>query len=196
MNYIIVILMLYIIFNIGVRYVQLKNNTTKTSVQTIVVLGHRLHHNNPEPLLLDRLKCGANLLQQHPNASLIVTGGITGHSSVSEAHVMQQHLCSHYNLDETCIIQENKALSTLDNLLYSKSLLRPGSNLVVSSDFHVFRTVLILKLLNIRATVVSTKTTGMLRIKQEIREQLALVKLVLTSIIRFKEIQEVRKWNL
>ena len=196
MSYIGIILIVYIILNAGVRYAQVKQAATKTAVHTIVVLGHRLNHNEPEPLLLDRLKKGAKLWQEHQNAVIIVTGGMTGHSSVSEAHIMQQHLCKHHNLDETIVIQEHRALSTLENLLYSKPLLRRGAILVVSSDFHVFRTVLILKLLKIQATVVSTKTTGKLRVKQEIREQLALIKLALMTIIRFKEIKEVRKWSL
>lgn len=117
----------------------------------IIILGSRANQGVPSLALKNRLDTAFNIHQHHPNAWLVVTGGVDFGETISEAAAMENYLKQTYHMDSNKILLENKSTSTELNLknslpiLQTKQLGKHSPLIIVTSDFHVLRTNLIAK---------------------------------------------------
>ena len=109
----------------------------------LILLGSGLHNDQETFVMLRRVNRAALYLSQNPECLVVVSGGITGNSSVSEASVMKRMLKDRH-IEEERIIVEDKSHNTRENMLFSKALIDTNESIVVcSSDYHVFRAKLL-----------------------------------------------------
>ncbi len=112
----------------------------------ILILGGPLDGEKPSPLLFERIKKGAELANENPNAKIVVSGGIKGEAQkLSEAQIMKTALLE-LGISEERIILEDKAKTTLQNFKYTDALLgRVDNTAFVTNRFHVWRSKRIMK---------------------------------------------------
>ena len=116
----------------------------------IIVLGHALKNNQMNNVLIYRLKSAINYLNKNKNTKVVLSGGITKNNTLSEAIVMKEFLIKN-NIDESKIILEDKSIDTVENIKNSMNYIDTESKIVViSSNYHIFRSKMICKLLGLK----------------------------------------------
>lgn len=118
----------------------------------IIILGGPLTHDLlPDKWLLSRLEISIKYYEKikqeiKDDIRIIVTGGYTYDKQISEANVMKKYLVER-KIPEKIIIEENKAMNTIENAIYSKKIIMKDNSkhniIVVTSDFHVPRSNII-----------------------------------------------------
>lgn len=158
--------------------------------QVMVIFGCQVKPWGPSTLLRDRLDTALDYLEDHPDMTVVVTGGKGDDEHISEAQCMYDYLTAH-GVKEENIFREDQSRNTYQNICYTLGLLsdavdageieRPsGGYLLVSSDFHLFR----IKMLWSRVTGDNVGVSTLAapcshipsRIQMFFREPLALVK--------------------
>lgn len=121
----------------------------QTTPSVIIVLGSRANQGIPSLALKNRLNTAFTVYQNHPNAWILVTGGVDFGETISEAQAMANYLKTTYQIDGQKILLEDKSTSTQLNLenslpiLQTKQLNKQSPIIIVTSDFHAPRTRLI-----------------------------------------------------
>ena len=99
-----------------------------------------------------RLDKAIEYYNKHKSVNIIVSGGQGNDENITEALAMKNYLVSK-GVNINNIIEENKATTTLENIIYSKKILddmnNKGKVLIVTSDYHLFRGRLIASILGI-----------------------------------------------
>ena len=146
-----------------------------------IVLGAGLRDNKPTLTLKRRLTTATTYLEKYPNTKVIVSGGIGFGETITEAEAMQKFLVEQ-GISPTRIFQEDKSTSTLENLRYSKEILKEHSTSteprisVISNDFHLFRVHMLARRLDMDVIVMPAPTPWYLLPNVCIREYFALGK--------------------
>lgn len=127
----------------------------------ILILGYKTFENEPHALLEERLKTVLHLLgtQHYRNKSVIVSGGALGREE-SEAEIMKEYLVKR-GIDPQRILTENQSKDTIENLQFSKEIMKKAefnSCVIVSNSFHIRRIQIIAESLGIKATFYSKRT--------------------------------------
>lgn len=118
----------------------------KTSVHAngdlLVVLGMQLRKGKPRRLYVKRLERALALMRSNPAASVLILGGRTGNSPISEAEAGRQFLV-HAGVDERLIRKEEASRHTLENLRQARVLfaeMNEQDPVFITSRFHLART--------------------------------------------------------
>ena len=164
-----------------VQQVNALDQTDKAAVpQAIVVLGSGTPNGQPSPALRARLDTAHALAAAHPQAWVVVSGGVDFGETLSEGQVMGNYL-REQGLDPARILQEERSTSTELNLQYSLPLLQTqGLGLdsavaVVTSDFHTLRAQRIAREMGYtRAVPVAAPTPLYIRYNAWLREYFAM----------------------
>ncbi|MEO8195427.1 MAG: YdcF family protein [Thermoanaerobaculia bacterium] len=117
----------------------------------ILVLGRELRNNRPTPVFQARLEHGARLLQQGWAPRILVSGGVTGDSRVSEAEAGRELLLGQ-GLPESALLVEAGSRHTLENLFNVRETLRRESwqrLILVSDPLHLARAATVARGLNL-----------------------------------------------
>lgn len=148
--------------------------------QAIVVLGSGTPKGQPSPALRARLDTAHALAAAHPQAWVVVSGGVDFGETLSEGEVMGNYL-RQQGLDPARILQEERSTSTELNLQYSLPLLQAqGLGLdsavaVVTSDFHTLRAQRIAQKIGYtRALAMAAPTPLYIRYNAWLREYFAM----------------------
>lgn len=151
----------------------------------MVIFGCQVKPWGPSILLQDRLDAALDYLRQHPDTTVVVTGGKGDDEHQSEAECMYDYLVSK-GLEPERILQEDRSRNTWQNIGFTLQLLAeqgygvPSEVLLVSNDFHLTR----ISMLWARATGGVSRVSTLAapvshapsRIHMFFREPLALVK--------------------
>ena len=130
----------------------------------LIVLGAAVHGDTPSLSLVERLGAAKDYLDAHPNTVVIVSGGQGSGENMSEAQAMYDWLCKN-GIDSERIIKEDKAVSTYENLKFSREIINGLTDksdptiAVVSSEYHLCRAKLIAKSLDMEIHTVPAHTT-------------------------------------
>jgi uncharacterized SAM-binding protein YcdF (DUF218 family) len=134
----------------------------------VVVLGSGLLDGGQvPPLLASRLDRGHEVFRalaaRGSDPVLIVSGGKGGDEQVSEADAMAGYLAARdFPMDR--IEREDQSANTEQNLANSEAImdrLRPGGTcVIVTSNYHVFRTAMIARRIGVRGQVTGARTAG------------------------------------
>lgn len=153
--------------------------------QVMIILGCRvMPGGEPSILLQDRLDTALDYLEDHPEMTVVVSGGQGSNEPTSEAACMADCL-EKAGVDRSQILLEDESSNTKENLIYSKELLaQQGVDvgeegvLVVSNGFHLTRSRMLAERFGYGSvsTLAAPTTHIPSRIQMYIREPLALVK--------------------
>lgn len=109
----------------------------------MIIPGCRLSNNCETITLTNRVFRAISYLKANPQCKVIVSGGVSGNNTVSEASVMKKILLDG-GIRKERIILEDKALNSRERIRFSKEWIEDGSKVIVcSSDYHLFRCKLI-----------------------------------------------------
>ncbi|MBM6665704.1 YdcF family protein [Flavonifractor plautii] len=152
--------------------------------QVMVILGCKVESWGPSILLQDRLDKALDYLEDHPDLTIVVSGGQGDDEHQSEAQCMYDYLTDH-GVDGGQILMEDQSHNTWENICFTQELLQAegvdtSEMLVVSNGFHLAR----VRMLWDRAwegeytlsTLAAPSSHIPSRLKMYIREPLALVK--------------------
>ena len=153
--------------------------------QVMVILGCQVKPWGPSVLLQDRLDKALDYLEDHPDLTIVVSGGQGPDEPVSEARCMYDYLTEH-GVDGARILMEDQSHNTVENLRYTMDLLAEAGYdttadmVVVSNGFHLTRVRMLWSRVcggdyNL-STLAAPSSHVPSRLKMYIREPLALVK--------------------
>lgn len=116
-----------------------------------VLLGYALNEDGTmQETLVERLKVAKEALEKYPNSKIIVTGGVEKNGN-TESKLMAEWLEKN-GIQSDRIIQENMARDTVENCLYSLSLIEQENDVryvtVISSATHIQRAVSLFELVD------------------------------------------------
>ena len=149
----------------------------------MIVLGCQVRPDGPSILLQDRIDEAAAYLLDHPEVTVVASGGQGPDEPMSEARAIRDALVEQ-GVEEERILLEEASHNTVQNLRYSRALLEEegidtsGGVLVVSNGFHLAR----VRMLAARcgfgqvSTLAAPESHLPSRLMMYIREPLALVK--------------------
>lgn len=152
--------------------------------KVMVILGCKVESWGPSILLQDRLDKALDYLEDHPDLTIVASGGQGPDEHQSEAQCMYDYLTAH-GVDGGQILMEDQSHNTWENVCFTQELLQAegvdtSEMLVVSNGFHLAR----VRMLWDRAwegeytlsTLAAPSSHIPSRLKMYIREPLALVK--------------------
>jgi len=162
------------------------------NIDTVIVLGAKVNGTKVSNTLKLRLDKVIEYYNKHRDINIIVSGGKGNNADITEALAMKNYLVSK-GVNPSNIIKENKATTTLENIIYSKEILddinNKGKVLIVTSDYHLFRGRLIASILGIQNEGLCSTSSISGRIYYMIREYpSSIVDLVKSIIYRYKYI--------
>ena len=153
--------------------------------QIMVILGCQINPWGPSVLLQDRLDKARDYLEDHPDMTVVVSGGQGPDEHISEARCMYDYLTEH-GVDEEQILLEDRSSNTVENLRYTMELLADegydttADMVVVSNGFHLTRVRMLWSRVcggdDNLSTLAAPSSHVPSRLKMYIREPLALVK--------------------
>lgn len=153
--------------------------------QIMIVLGCQVKDEGPSLLLQDRLDTALDYLREHPDMTVVVSGGQGRDEPMSEAQAMANYLMEN-GFPEEQILQEDRSHNTVQNLMYSRTLLcelgydTTQDVVVVSNGFHLTRVRMlwgrVFDAEDSLSTLAAPSSHLPSRLKMYLREPLALVK--------------------
>lgn len=157
------------------------NKVYKQHVDYVIVLGARLYGDRPSPTLINRLDSASDYLNDYKDVKVIVSGGQGPNETVSEASAMASYL-ENQGISKSQIIIEDKSTSTFENLKFSLDKIKAIDNnndikvLIMTNDYHILRSKMLAKRLNLTAYGLASKTPQSTIIKAYTREYFAIIK--------------------
>ena len=125
----------------------------------IIVLGARVVETRITPLLAARIDRGIELLENSPDAMLIMSGGQGPGEEIAEGEAMAEY-ARQRGVNPDKIIVEGQSGSTEENLQFSRALMEKKNPkvVVVTTAYHVFRALLLAKRQGMKCVGVGAKT--------------------------------------
>ena len=152
--------------------------------QVMVILGCKVESWGPSILLQDRLDKALDYLEDHPDLTIVVSGGQGPDEHQSEAQCMFDYLTDH-GADGDQILLEDRSHNTWENIRFTQELLEQegvdaSQVVVVSNGFHLTRVRMLWGRVwegeYTLSTLAAPSSHVPSRLKMYIREPLALVK--------------------
>ncbi|MGL6201370.1 MAG: YdcF family protein [Lachnospiraceae bacterium] len=169
-------LLIFVLYTVTNMLNLLKNPVKK--YQYIIVLGSGLKDGyEVTPLLANRVDKGIEAYRQNEGSVLVFSGGSGDDEKIAEAEAMKKYALEQ-GIPESAILIEDKSSNTRENLLFSKRLIENHEKnidnlLIVTTKFHVLRTLLLAKKLGIPCDGRGSQTKIYFSINAFIREWIA-----------------------
>ncbi|MDX9917914.1 MAG: YdcF family protein [Gudongella sp.] len=160
------------------------NQDCPSEADYLIVLGARLYGDIPSPSLQMRLDSAIEYIRENQYLKLVLSGGQGPGESITEAEGMKNYLVNR-GIPAEKLILEKESKNTFENLRNSIELIRdeePSKDLsimIVTSDYHLFRSKLIAKRLGIYSCGIPAETPASVKIISWLREYLAIGKTLL-----------------
>lgn len=163
-------------------------NPPPQDADAMIILGAGIREDQATSELKSRLKTAADYLIRNPACIVVVSGGQSRASDVTQASVMADYLVSR-GVSKDRILEETRASSTYENFLYSKSKLeghlsKPCRIVYVTNEYHIYRAGLAAKAAGLEAYGLASPSQWYLYPNHFLRESLAILK---TWIFGYKE---------
>ena len=176
-------LLLVILLTVGSLMLHQLNQKPAADIKAIIVPGAGLRGEAVSALLAARLNTAYSFWQENPDLLLVVCGGQGPNELIPEAEAMARFLISR-GVPEDKIIREDQSTSTRENLILARLLLQQHLHLpanetgpsvcVVTSNYHLYRTVQQAIRLGFEASGLGAATLWYLLPGDFLRESLAL----------------------
>jgi uncharacterized SAM-binding protein YcdF (DUF218 family) len=179
-----VLCMFIYFFCIHIKIREHVNMKVSENVDYIIILGARVKGTEPSLSLQYRIDAAADYLKRNTNTVAIASGGMGQGEDISEAEAIKRGLISQ-GIDKSRIILEDQSTDTVENLTFSKKMLPNNMKhgLVVSNDFHIFRSKMIAKDQGLKLSGLPAKTPSVAIPKSYTREYLAVTKYFLKKYL-------------
>ena len=132
----------------------------------------------PSLSLQRRLDRAGEWLNEHPDASCVLSGGQGPDEPISESTSMKRYLIEH-GIPEERIIEEDRSTDTRENMLFSKEKIQDvnpdGKTAFATTNYHVFRSGLCARRAGMRAVGMGAKTTWYFWPNAAVREFVGLL---------------------
>lgn len=153
---------------------QFKEAKEIENVNYLIVLGAGLDGYEVGNILKSRLDKAIEYYNLNKDTQIIVSGGQGKDELISEAEAMSRYLIEQ-GVNKKQIIKEDKATTTLENIKFSKEILKNRKDeneklLIVTNEFHLTRAILISNILGMESDGLASKTPIKVRINYLIRE--------------------------
>ncbi|MDR0469177.1 MAG: YdcF family protein [Peptococcaceae bacterium] len=160
----------------------IKDNATYRE-DAVIVLGAGIRGERVSLTLARRLEKAVEYSAKNPEAIVVVSGAQGPQEDITEALAMERYLISR-GVPRERIVKEEKATSTYENLMYAKEILdgmveEPYEIVVITNEFHMFRTSRLAKKLELSATRIHSRTEWYEAPRNYLRECLAICKFIL-----------------
>lgn len=131
----------------------------------LIILGCAVENGCPSEELRLRIEAAREYLVRNPDCIAVASGGIVRPGQkVTEAQVIQRELIR-AGIDQSRIVREDRARNTYENMEYSLKIIQGAAGngtapgvAVATSDYHVFRSLLIARLYHLQASAVAAKS--------------------------------------
>ncbi|EAC2629124.1 YdcF family protein [Listeria monocytogenes] len=145
------------------------------NADTVLILGAKVNGDPAEPaeVLKERLDAAVTYLNENPTMQVVVSGGQGEDESASEASVMEEYLVNK-GITRSRIKIENKSRRTEENIKYSKEKFNLGKTVIVTSDYHMYRALMLAKRQWLDASGLPAKSRSVIKIKNMMRETLSI----------------------
>lgn len=185
-------LALVLSINAYVKYIGGRNIITAEEtmelkdVDCIVILGCAVRENgNPSDMLADRLQRGIALYQQGSAPKLIMSGD-HGSKFYDEVNTMKQ-VAIDAGVPSNDIFMDHAGFSTYESLYRAKEVFDADKVIVVTHNYHLYRSLYIAEKLGIEAYGVNSDYRSYLgQTNREVREILARCKDFVKTIFKLK----------
>lgn len=125
------------------------NIDNNIQIEYLLVLGTKIENNQPGIILEKRLEKTVEFYNSHQNITLILSGGKTSDSDLSEAQVMKNYLLNHSDISESQIITEDDSMNTVENLKNILKIIGNDKKVgLCTSNSHMYRAYGLAKKLN------------------------------------------------
>ena len=140
----IIVISFLIVEGIILSYMHGKAAVNET--EYLVILGCQVNGSLASLPLLRRGYNAVNYLKRHENVKAVITGGQGPRENITEAEAMRRLLAEN-GIGEERILIEDKSKSTIENLKFANELynLLDKNIVIVTSDYHMFRSLSIAK---------------------------------------------------
>jgi uncharacterized SAM-binding protein YcdF (DUF218 family) len=157
-----------------------------TEVDYLMILGAGIRGKEVSLTLQKRMDKGIEYLISNPEAFVIVSGGQGLGEEITEAEAMKNYLVNH-GIKDARIIKEEKSTSTMENFKYTKEIIQKDHNekiklLIVTNDFHMYRSKFLAKRNGFIAFGLPSKTPWSVLPNCYIREYFAVLKSLVFDI--------------
>lgn len=140
--------MLFVVFTtLETKVIISTDDFTPVKSDAVLILGHSLIDGLiPDTYLTERLEKGLELYNNQLCDYIILSGGQGPTDTIPVAEAMKTWLIER-NIPPDVIITETSSKNTYENMRYTKEIIKSykdiNSIIVVTSDFHIYRSVLI-----------------------------------------------------
>lgn len=153
-----------------------------SSADKVIVLGYQLDEDTASDTLLRRIETAYEYAKDNPESKLIVTGGITGKNTKSEAEVMKSALVS-YGVDSLRIYKEEEAKNTIDNMRLSKEFISSQDKVIlITSNYHCLRAKVLANKIGYSVKTIGASAPVKLLLNQLFLEKISLLQILLFGI--------------
>lgn len=153
--------------------------------EVLIILGAGLNGDQLSWTLWERVNKGVEILEENPQMKVVVSGGQGPGEWVPEAEAMAQYLMGQGIAPER-ILKETRSTSTMENFRFSRFVLDQVEGfdpaepvLVITSDFHMFRSKILAGRNGLNPVGVPCSTPWYIRPNAYLREYFAVVKSIL-----------------
>ncbi|HHY27687.1 MAG TPA: YdcF family protein [Desulfitobacterium dehalogenans] len=153
--------------------------------EVLIILGAGLNGDQLSWTLWERVNKGVEILEENPQMKVVVSGGQGPGEWVPEAEAMAQYLMGQGIAPER-ILKETRSTSTMENFRFSRFVLDQVEGfdpaepvLVITSDFHMFRSKILAGRIGLNPVGVPCPTPWYIRPNAYLREYFAVVKSIL-----------------
>lgn len=144
----------------------------------IIVLGGAVVNGEPRPTLARRLNVAFELCAEHPQRTLVLTGGPLHNEPGTEAEAMERYL-RRKGIPKQQMLMEQRARNTRENIAYSCNLLdqagHTGQRCVLTSEYHLYRAVREGRMQGVELVPIAAPTPLSGRLQQWCREVLTIL---------------------
>ncbi|MDQ0215531.1 uncharacterized SAM-binding protein YcdF (DUF218 family) [Oikeobacillus pervagus] len=176
--------MLFILVSIGgfvFLHSQMKNvakESPPNEVPYMIVLGAKVNGEEMSLSLRERAKTALEYSKKNPSTMLILSGGQGDGEDITEAEALRRFFLEN-GVEQERLLLETNSTSTYENLKFTKELYQVEEAVIVSNDFHLYRSVKLAEKLGIKAYPLSAKTPKVVQFQLYVREYFAILKMYL-----------------
>ncbi len=181
-------LTLITIFILSQVYIQYKiissSKSQPNECDYLIILGGGIKDDQPTLVLKYRLNTALEYLRSNQDTKAILSGGLGNGEKYTEAYVMKNYLINN-GIDENRLILEEISTDTTENIKYSKQIIdsiekneKSPSICIVTSDFHIYRSIMIAKKYNFErcsALPAPTPNVPFLHLNLHLREYFSII---------------------
>jgi uncharacterized SAM-binding protein YcdF (DUF218 family) len=149
----------------------------------VIVMGAGVIGERVSLQLASRLDTAIEYMKKNPKALVIVCGGLGDRATITEAEAMRRYL-EDFGIAPERIIKENRSTNSFENLVFANSILKGYFSqgyraVLVTSDYHIFRTSYVASNIGINANRLGAATPFISVPSSYLREMLAIANVII-----------------